>query len=66
MRQLLETAGFIVTATGSWGNRECLFADLKPGLGWTMYDSRRHNFTTSPISDCDMGLRAEAGSELES
>ncbi len=48
MRQLLETAGFIVTATGSWGNRECLFADLKPGLGWTMYDSRRHNLENEP------------------
>jgi len=48
MRQLLETAGFSVTATGSWGNRECLFADMKPGLDWTMYDPRLHKLHNEP------------------
>lgn len=48
MRQLLETAGFFVIGTGSWGNRECLFADMKPGLEWTMYDPLRHSLQNEP------------------
>ena len=43
MRQLLETAGFTVMATASWGNRECLFADMTPDLDWTWYDPQRHS-----------------------
>jgi SAM-dependent methyltransferase len=43
MRQLLETAGFAVITTASWGNRECLLADLKPGLDWTLYNPRKHS-----------------------
>jgi hypothetical protein len=48
MRQLLETAGFFVTATASWGNRECLSADMTPGLDWTLYDPRRHSLINEP------------------
>ena len=48
MRQLLETAGFEVLATASWGNRKCLFADMKPGLEWTTYNSRIHSLDNEP------------------
>jgi SAM-dependent methyltransferase len=43
MRQLLEAAGFAIIVTGSWGNRECLSADMNPGLEWTPYNPRRHS-----------------------
>lgn len=43
VRQLLETAGFTVSATGSWGNRECLIADLTADLRWTAYDPGLHS-----------------------
>ena len=48
IRQLLETAGFSKIETGSWGNRECLFADMRPGLVWTMYNPRRHSLHNEP------------------
>ena len=48
MQQLLETAGFTVISTASWGNRECLFADMTPGLGWTVYDPLRHSLENQP------------------
>jgi SAM-dependent methyltransferase len=48
MRQLLESAGFAVISTGSWGNRECLIADMKPGLEWTTYNPRRHSLQNEP------------------
>jgi len=48
MRQLLETAGFTVTGGGSWGNRECLAADLTEGLEWTAYDPMRHSLHNEP------------------
>jgi SAM-dependent methyltransferase len=48
MRQLLETAGFSVVATGSWGNLECLFADMTPDLEWTAYNPRRHSLHNQP------------------
>lgn len=48
MRLLLETAGFKVLATASWGNRECLFADMQPGLGWTRYRPRLHSLHNEP------------------
>jgi len=48
MRQLLETAGFTVTATASWGNRGCLFADMTPGLDWTVYDPLLHSLDNEP------------------
>jgi SAM-dependent methyltransferase len=48
MRQLLETAGFVVAQTGSWGNRECLFADMTPGGGWTPYDAAQHSLDNEP------------------
>jgi SAM-dependent methyltransferase len=48
MRQLLETAGFSGTTTGSWGNRECLRADLSPGLEWTSYNPRLHTLDNEP------------------
>lgn len=43
MRQLLETAGFFISATGSWGNRQCLAADMTADLAWTAYDPLRHS-----------------------
>lgn len=48
IRQLLEAAGFNVLSTGSWGNRECLFADMKPGLDWTPYNPRKHDLHNEP------------------
>lgn len=48
MRQLLETAGFKIMSTGSWGNLECLFADMTPGLEWTMYNPKKHSLHNEP------------------
>jgi SAM-dependent methyltransferase len=48
IRQLLESAGFTVLATASWGNRECLWADMRPGLDWTIYNPRRHSLHNEP------------------
>jgi SAM-dependent methyltransferase len=48
MRQLLENGGFRVIATASWGNRQCLLADLKPGLEWTIFNPRRHSLHNEP------------------
>lgn len=49
IRQLLETAGFTVTNTGSWGNRDCLLADLTPDMRWTPYDARIHSLHNEPL-----------------
>lgn len=48
MQQLLKTAGFKVTRTGSWGNRDCLFADMTNGLAWTAYNPARHSLQNEP------------------
>jgi SAM-dependent methyltransferase len=48
MRQLLETAGFSVATTGSWGNLECLTADMTPDLEWTAYNPRKHSLNNQP------------------
>jgi SAM-dependent methyltransferase len=48
MRELLESAGFRILSTGSWGNRQCLIADMKPGFGWTAYNPRRHSLHNEP------------------
>lgn len=48
MRQLLKTAGFAVLSTASWGNLECLFADMTPGLTWTSYDPELHSLHNEP------------------
>ncbi len=48
IRQLLETAGFTVLTTGSWGNLKCLFADMTPGMTWTVYNPRRHSLQNDP------------------
>lgn len=48
IRQLLENEGFEVLYTASWGNLECLAADMQPGLGWTAYDPRRHSLKNQP------------------
>ncbi len=43
LRILLEEAGFTAIRTGSWGNRQCLAADLQPGVEWTSYDPAVHS-----------------------
>jgi len=55
LRILLEEAGFTAIRTGSWGNRQCLAADLQrwqaeapapqvqPGMEWTCYDPAVHS-----------------------
>jgi SAM-dependent methyltransferase len=48
MRQLLETTGFTVTATASWGNRGCLLADMTPGSDWTVYNPLLHSLENQP------------------
>jgi SAM-dependent methyltransferase len=48
IRQLLETAGFTVLGSGSWGNLQCLFADMKRGLRWTEYDPQQHSLHNDP------------------
>jgi SAM-dependent methyltransferase len=48
MRHLLEIAGFTVLLTSSWGNLECLFSDMKPGLVWTEYNPRLHSLNNEP------------------
>ncbi len=48
IRQLLETTGFTVLSSGSWGNLECLFADMNPGQSWTSYDPGRHSLHNDP------------------
>jgi SAM-dependent methyltransferase len=48
MRHLLETAGFSVIATDSWGNRDCLIADMQPGLNWALYNPRLDSLYNEP------------------
>lgn len=48
MQQLLETAGLKVIRAGSWGNRECVLADLTPGLDWTPYNPLTHSLHNEP------------------
>jgi SAM-dependent methyltransferase len=48
MRQLLETAGFSVLGSGSWGNLQCLMADMTPGQSWTSFDPQRHSLHNDP------------------
>jgi len=48
LRVLLEEAGFTSIDTGSWGNRQCLAADLQPGLDWTGYDPAVHSLENEP------------------
>lgn len=48
MRQLLEIAGFSVLTTGSWGNLDCLMADMTPDLEWTTYNPRKHSLNNQP------------------
>jgi SAM-dependent methyltransferase len=48
LRQLLGNAGFGAISVGSWGNRECLLADMTPGLGWTIYVPELHSLHNEP------------------
>jgi SAM-dependent methyltransferase len=48
IRFLLEDAGFVNVVTGSWGNRKCLMADMKPGMKWTMYHPMLHSLKNEP------------------
>lgn len=48
MKELLETARFNVLSTASWGNRECLFADMTSGVDWTIYNPRKHSLENEP------------------
>lgn len=45
---LLENAGFSDVETGSWGNRQCLRADLRPGMEWTFYIPLLHSLKNEP------------------
>lgn len=48
IRILLETAGFSVLKTGSWGNRQCLMTDLKPDMRWAYYIPVVHSLKNDP------------------
>lgn len=48
IRTLLESAGFSILQTGSWGNRQCLMSDLKPGMEWTIYVPIIHSLKNEP------------------
>jgi SAM-dependent methyltransferase len=48
IRILLETAGFSILKTGSWGNRKCLIRDLTAGRGWAYYIPVIHSLKNEP------------------
>lgn len=48
IRILLENAGFSILKTGSWGNRQCLMRDLKPGMEWAYYIPGIHSLKNEP------------------
>ena len=48
LKVLLEEAGFQDVVTDSWGNRDCLFADMTPGPDWTYFDPERHSLANEP------------------
>lgn len=43
MREMLKRSGFSSVTVDSWGNRECLLADLTEGNVWTYYKPGRHS-----------------------
>jgi glycosyltransferase involved in cell wall biosynthesis len=64
MRILLEEAGFTAIRTGSWGNRDCLAADLQPGMQWAYYDPAVHSLENEiqfPISVWAFARKPAAG-----
>jgi SAM-dependent methyltransferase len=48
IRTLLESAGFSILQTSSWGNRQCLRSDLRPGMKWTTYVPIIHSLKNEP------------------
>jgi Glycosyl transferase family 2 len=58
LRVLLKEAGFTAIATGSWGNRQCLAADLQPGVEGTSYDPTVH--TLENEVECPLAVWAFA------
>jgi SAM-dependent methyltransferase len=48
MRTLLETGGFRVVQSGSWGNRRCLLKDMAAGMEWTAYNPLIHSLKNEP------------------
>jgi SAM-dependent methyltransferase len=48
MRILLEESGFTNVVTGSWGNRQCLRANLTPDPEWVNYNPLFHSLKNEP------------------
>jgi len=48
MRQALGRSGFSNVAVNSWGNRECIMADLTDDNSWTYYVPSRHSLRNDP------------------
>jgi SAM-dependent methyltransferase len=48
MRHTLGRSGFRNIAINSWGNRECLIADMTDDSSWTFYVPRRHTLRDDP------------------
>jgi len=48
IRLALARAGFSRTQTGSWGNRQCLIANMSNDLHWAVYRPWRHSLKNNP------------------
>jgi SAM-dependent methyltransferase len=48
IKGLLTRAGFDRVTTGSWGNRDCILADLTDDDHWTLYKPRKHSLRNDP------------------
>jgi SAM-dependent methyltransferase len=48
MREELKRSKFSQVTVGSWGNRECLLADMTNDENWTYYRARRHSLRNDP------------------
>lgn len=48
MREALRRSGFSSVVVNSWGNRECVIADMTDDNAWTFYVPSRHSLRNNP------------------
>jgi SAM-dependent methyltransferase len=48
IKELLTRAGFARVTANSWGNRECILADLTNDDNWTLYRPGKHSLRNEP------------------